>query len=256
MAQLIFLGTAAALPEQHRTNTSLAVVDEAATRGLLIDCGGDVYGALCRSGLVPDVIDDVLITHAHIDHIGSLPSLLESFRLGGRTRALRILAIPEVLSVAQRLVSVFDFEITLDNWTFPVTFQPVTPGEQMELAGIPVTCYRMDHTVPSVGVRMELTQGTIAYTSDTQPNPTLRQLAQGARLLITECTFLKSGEPHARSSRHMTTVDAGRAASEAQAHTLVLVHQGPWSADLARAEIREVFAGDVVIPADGDRIVV
>jgi len=178
------------------------------------------------------------------------------FGLGGRTRPLRILAIPEVLSVAQRLVEVFDFELTLDSWTFPVSFQAVTPGERMDLAGNPVTCFRMDHTVPSVGVRIELAQGTVAYTSDTQPNPAMQQLAQGARLLITECTFLKSGEAHARSSRHMTTLDAGRAAADAQVHTLVLVHQGPWSAEQARVEIREVFAGDVVIPADGDRIMV
>lgn len=122
MARILFLGTCAALPAAHRTNTTLAVQPDESSAGLLIDCGGDVYGAMLRAGLGPDAIGDLLITHAHIDHIGSLPSLLESWRLGGRTTPLRIWALPEVLDVAQKLIAAFDFELTLDAWTYDVSF--------------------------------------------------------------------------------------------------------------------------------------
>ncbi len=115
MARLIFLGTSAALPTAERTNALLAVIPDTQPSGLLIDCGGDVYAALQRARLGPDAISDLLITHAHIDHIGSLSSLIESLRLGGRTTPLRIYALPEVIEVARRIVQVFDYELTLDS---------------------------------------------------------------------------------------------------------------------------------------------
>src|SRR5437660_11894688 len=99
MARLLFVGTAAALPTARRTNAILAITGANEKGGLLIDCGGDTYGALLRAGLGPDDLDDLFITHAHIDHIGSLPSLIESYRLGGRAKPLRIWAQPGVLGV-------------------------------------------------------------------------------------------------------------------------------------------------------------
>ncbi len=115
MARLIFLGTSAALPTAERTNALIAVIPDTQPAGLLIDCGGDVYSALQRARLGPDAIGDLLITHAHIDHIGSLPSLIESLRLGGRTTPLRIYALPEVIEVARRIVQVFDYDYTSDT---------------------------------------------------------------------------------------------------------------------------------------------
>src|SRR5262249_45763214 len=43
MPRLIFLGTAAALPQLDRANTALALIDEEAPDSLLIDCGGDPF---------------------------------------------------------------------------------------------------------------------------------------------------------------------------------------------------------------------
>lgn len=75
MAQVIFLGTAAALPTGDRSNTALAIPAEAGSSGLLVDTGGDIYPALCRAGLAQDALSDLFITHAHIDHIGGATQL-------------------------------------------------------------------------------------------------------------------------------------------------------------------------------------
>lgn len=255
MARLTFLGTGAALPTATRTNTTLAFQSNAATPGLLIDCGGDVYGALLRSHYAPDAIGDLLITHAHIDHVGGLPSLLESLRLGGRRAPLRILALPEVLAVARRLIAVYDFELTLDNWTYDVQFAEVAHGEELSLGGMPGRIVAMDHALPSVGVRLEQPNGAIAYTSDTQPNPNIATLATGARMLISECTFLRADEAHARNSKHTTAFEAGQAAAACGVATLALVHLGVGDAiEAARAEVAQSFTGAVLIPNDGDGI--
>lgn len=255
MARMIFLGTGAALPYANRTNTTIAVLPDSTTPGLLIDCGGDVYSAMLRAHIASDAISDLLITHAHIDHIGSLPSLLESYRLGGRMSPLRIWALPEVLSIAQRLITVYDYEIKLHDWTYGISFSSIEHGQKLTLGGIPARILAMDHSIPSIGVRLELPGGAIAYTCDTQPTPNVAELAHGARMLITECTFLRADERYARSSKHTTAFEAGQEAATSSVATLVLVHIGVGDAiDAARAEAAQSFSGEILIPNDGDSL--
>jgi ribonuclease BN (tRNA processing enzyme) len=257
MARLTFLGIAAALPTAHSMNTSLAVTGETDKGGLLIDCGGDAYGGLLRAGFGANDLGDLFITHAHIDHIGSLPSLIESFRLGGRAKPLHVWALPEVMAVARKLIAAFDFELHLDNWTYDVSFHEVEHGEELTLGGYKARALRMDHAVPSAGLRLELPRGPVAYTSDTQPNPALLELGRGARLLITECTFLREHVEYARITKHLTAYEAGQQAAACGAKTLALVHIGEGESmaeEQARAEAAEAFAGEVLTPADGDAL--
>ena len=254
MARLIFLGTSAALPTIVRANTMLAVMPDGEAPGLLIDCGDRVYAALERAELTRDAISDLFITHAHIDHIGALPSLIESLRLSGRRAPLRIWAIPEVLSVARGLLSVFAFELTLDDWAFDVTLAPVEPGEELTLAGIPARIARMDHSVPSAGIRLELPGGPVTYTCDTQPTPAIRELGSGSRLVIAECTFLQAQMAIARASKHKTAIEAGEQASLCGARELAMVHVGLWEPQQGMDEASRAFTGTVIIPNDGDEL--
>lgn len=256
MARAVFLGTAAALPVADRSNTALAVVGDTEP-GVLIDAGGDIYGALLRANLARDELSDLFITHAHIDHIGSLPSLIESFRLGGRHTALRIVGLPEVIETARQIIEVFRYELTLDSWTFAVSYTVVEDGQQLSLGGIPATIARVDHTLPCAGLRLTFPGGDFAYTSDTQPTPAIQRLAQGARVLVTECTYLNENASYARGSRHMTALEAGQQAAACGVKTLGLVHLGlaaGWTTDDARAEAAQAFSGDIVTPSDGDEL--
>ena len=257
MARVIFLGTAAALPVGDRSNTALAILGDSTSPGVLIDTGGDTYGALCRAKLAQDELSDLFITHAHIDHIGSLPSLIESYRLGGRHTPLNIYGLPEVIEAAQQIIQVFGYELTLDTWSFEVTYTAVEDGQQLPLGGMPATIARMDHTLPSAGLRLALPGGDFTYTSDTQPTPAIQRLGQGTRMLVTECTYLNDNANYARVSRHMTALEAGQQAAACEASTLALVHLGVaagWTAAAARAEAAQAFSGEVLVPDDGDEV--
>jgi ribonuclease Z len=257
MARLIFLGTGAALPTAERGNTALAIAGPAEADWLLVDCGGDVYRALLRAHLPADAVKDLLITHAHIDHIGGLPALIESFRLGGRGAPLRVWALPEVLVIARRLLDTFSYELTLNTWPFAVTLHALEPRQDLTLAGMPARVAHMDHALPSVGLRLEVPGGAICYSCDTQPTPALPELARDVALLITECTFLHQGLAHARQSRHMTALEAGQQATAAHAGRLALVHLGVaegWTAEAARAEAASAFGGPIFVPSDGAAI--
>lgn len=255
MARLNFLGTAAALPQADRANTMLALWGEEATPGVLVDCGSGVYDALLRARVAPDAIGDLYISHAHIDHIGGLPSLIESYRLGGRTLPLHIWAIPEVLAIARGVVDLFGYELTLESWSFPVQFHEVGELDALTLGGIPARVARMQHTVPCAGVRFTLPGGDIAYTSDTQPHDAIAAFASGARLLITECTYPHQAVASARASKHMTALEAGQLAARCGVRALAVVHLGlgqEMTEERMRDEITGAFSGQVYIPHDGE----
>lgn len=257
MARVIFLGTAAALPVADRGNTALAVLGDENSPGLLIDTGGDIYPALCRATLAQDELSDLFITHAHIDHIGSLPSLIESYRLGGRHSPLHIFGLPEVMATARQIVETFSYELTLDTWSFEVIYSTVEDGDRLTLGGMPATIARMDHTLPCAGVRLALPNGDFVYTSDTQPTPAIQRLGQGARTLVTECTYLNDGVNYARTSRHTTALEAGQQASACGVETLALVHlgvAGGWTPEAACAEAAQAFSGAIIAPHDGDEM--
>lgn len=257
MSRLIFLGTGAALPTAERGNTALAVSNSAGERWLLIDCGADAYRGLARAGLGPDAVQDLVITHAHIDHIGGLASLIESFRLSGRCDPLTIWAIAEPLAVARQIMDLFSYELTLDEWPFTVDLRELPADSDLTLAGIPARAAPMDHALPSVGLRLDLPLGPVCYTCDTQPTPRLPDLARDVSLLITECTFLQRDVAWARRSKHLTALEAGQQAKESGAHALALVHigaEGDWTADDARAEAASAYGGRILIPNDGDSI--
>jgi ribonuclease Z len=256
MGQLNFLGTGSALPSADRANTALAINADGAS-WLQVDAGGDPYRALLRGGIAADGVKDVVITHAHIDHVGGLPSLIESFRIANRRAPLRIWAIPEVLTMVNSLLALYSYELTLDHWPFAVTLHTIEPGHALTLAGIPVRAARMDHALPSIGLRLELPRGPICYSCDTQPTPALSELARDAALLITECTFLGRDESFARLTRHMTAVEAGRQATASGAQMLALVHLGAaegWNVEDARVEAASSFSGPILIPFDGQVI--
>lgn len=58
-------------------NTSAYYIDKEEKSLLLIDCGENVFEKLGKKGLLEDIQKvNIVITHLHSDHVGSLPSLI------------------------------------------------------------------------------------------------------------------------------------------------------------------------------------
>jgi ribonuclease Z len=251
-----FLGTGNALPSIDRANTALALVAAPGDPAILIDCGGDPYRALLRAGITAGRISDLIITHAHIDHIGGLPSLVESFRIAGRTTPLHIYAIPHAMQVVRNLFATFAFELTLDRWPFAVELYELTPGETITVGNFTITPIATEHSIPSVGLRAVSTadpQGPVfAYTSDTMIAPVLQEIARDATFLIAEATYMRGHEEAARVVRHMTAHQAAEVAAKGNAQSLALVHLSVSHDDErhVQREARQHFRGDVFIPHD------
>ena len=84
MFELVFLGTAAAVPSAERGLPAL-LVGRGADR-FLVDCGEGTQRQLMRAGLGFRGLQHVLLTHAHLDHVLGLAGLLATlalYRVGG-----------------------------------------------------------------------------------------------------------------------------------------------------------------------------
>src|SRR5260370_17634341 len=89
MFDLVFLGTAAAVPSAERGLPALLVAKGASR--FLIDCGEGTQRQLMRAGLGFRGLTHVLLTHAHLDHVLGLAGLLATFALYRVDRTIEIL---------------------------------------------------------------------------------------------------------------------------------------------------------------------
>ena len=79
MEQLLnFIGRGSCFNEDQHNNSAFFVLPEYNVF-TLIDCGGDIFKQILRLKLIDDNIKtvNIIITHLHSDHVGSLGSLIE-----------------------------------------------------------------------------------------------------------------------------------------------------------------------------------
>lgn len=246
MAKLIFLGTAAAVPDAKHENTHLVVATK--RRMLLIDCPGNPVVRMQQVGIdAADQLTDLLLTHFHPDHVSGLPILLQTMWLQGRSAALRVHGLDFTLRQAQRMLKLFDWE----TWSemFPVQFSEIPEQEMyMVFDDVEMRLYTspVSHYLPTLGARIELDGGrrSLAYSCDTRPCPALTRLAEGVDILIHEATGEHFG--------HSSAAQAGETARQAGAKSLYLVHYPVWKSDPLPLvdQARAVFGGEVKLAQD------
>ncbi len=103
MFELVFLGTAAAVPSAERGSPAL-LVGHGALR-LLVDCGEGTQRQLMRAGLGFRGLGYVLLTHAHLDHVGGLPGLVATRALYGLKEPLEIVGSGETIAFIGRTLA-------------------------------------------------------------------------------------------------------------------------------------------------------
>jgi ribonuclease Z len=220
MSVLHVLGSGAAYSDGWRTTTMLALEGPAGV--VVVDCGGDVVQRLLAHGLDPLRITALIVTHEHADHVGGLPLMLERLWLAGRRTPLPVIGIAPAVDQAVRLHDAFD----TSRWPEYAGIAPrivdhrpgtlVLDDADWRITGAPGV-----HAVPVIGLRIEPKDGgsVVAYSCDTAYEPAIVDLARGADLLLHEAA--------GPSPMHASASEAARAAAEAKAGRLVLVHLPP-----------------------------
>lgn len=264
MRRVIFLGTASAVTLPTRDYTSL--VFKMGEQLILVDTGTNVFAAMQQAGINPLLLEDIILTHRHIDHLAGLPALFDQMRLAisstqpGLKRPIRIFGLPETIETASTLLDTFAFERleeTLDISLIAVAAEPGTSVLTGE--GFSITAYPAVHAEPCMSVRIQCTDGTaVAYSADTQPHPGMKAAYTDLDLLIHECTFTAAdAAAHGPFRGHCSTADVAAIAHANAPLRLVLVHLG-WTAlhhlEEMRQEVAAGFHGTILVPQDGDSI--
>jgi len=244
MNRFIILGSANAVPKINQENTHLYV--QAESTRILVDCGDNALVSLKKNKIDPNTITDLILTHFHPDHAGSLPLFIMTMWLEKRTQPLTIHGLEFTLDRAKALLGLFGWS----NWTglYPVSFNPVDDEGFTTLlqdVNLSVSGTAVKHLIPTIGLRFDFADGkSVAYSCDTEPCKSLMKLAKGADILLQESAGSGKG--------HTSAAEAGEIATAAMVKHLVLIHydQNAGGQQLMSAA-RENFSGEVSLAVDG-----
>jgi len=173
---------------------------------ILIDAGTGL-NELSLSELC--AIDHVFITHSHLDHICSLPFLVDSTGWI-RTRPLTVHASAETIEALKK--HIFNWTIWPDFSVIPNAKQPVMRframalGEVVELQGRKIRSVPANHTVPAVGYHIDSGQGSLVFSGDTHSNDSFWEVVnqiENLRYLLIETAFSEGEKALADLSLHL-----------------------------------------------------
>lgn len=128
-------------------------------------------------------ITDVLLTHAHLDHIVGLPFLGDTV-FGQISESISIISIQEVIDSLRQ--HIFNNLIWPDFTRLPrqgqpvFQFQPVYPDHTCVVAELEFTPFSVSHTVPGVGYLIREKETGILFSGDTGRIEEIIQIIESA----------------------------------------------------------------------------
>jgi ribonuclease BN (tRNA processing enzyme) len=155
-------------------------------------------------------IERVLVTHAHMDHIGDLPVLLDA-RLQMDAPTLEVAGLRETLDALR--AHIFNGVVWPDFAALSGTAGPALAYRRLEperperLGSHTVRAVPMHHSVPSAGYLVGDGTRTLAYSGDTGPTARFWELVQATTdlcALITEVSFPDERRELALTTGHLT----------------------------------------------------
>ena len=238
------LGCSGAIAKDCRTTSFL--IDES----VLIDAGTGV-GDLTLDEMRK--IDDVYLTHSHLDHIAALPLMLDAVS-SLRQTPVQIHALPQTLEALSQ--HIFNNIIWPDFSSIPsaanpfMRFCPLHVGEQRATAGVVVEVLPAVHTVPAVGyaVRGQDRKEWWVFSGDTERNPAFweRVNALPVAMLVMETAFSERESALARRSLHLSpqSLLAELRLFKKRSCPVYITHTKPAETDIIMGEIGGLLAAE------------
>jgi ribonuclease BN (tRNA processing enzyme) len=155
-------------------------------------------------------VRDVIVTHPHMDHVATLPILLDDL-FAGLHAPLRVHATEEIIALLER--DVF-------NWTiYPrfselanahgrvMEYAPFRAGEEFDVAHLRVRAVPVSHSVPTVGLVVSDGRTTVAFSSDTRSTEEFWRVVNATpdvSAVLVEASFPDTMRALADVSGHLT----------------------------------------------------
>ncbi len=240
------LGTTGYHPSDTRHTSCYMLAKD----GIVLDAG---TGSYRLAPLIETDSIDILLSHAHLDHVAGLTFLLDVFfqrpvktvRLWGKSdklNAVRDHLFHESLFPVPLRIDLYPID-NLDS--FSIGIGSLEPG----VPPVVVDWKEQEHPGGSVAYRLhwKVLDKTLVYATDTTGDESddMRQWIDGADLLMHECYFKDHEKEWALKTGHCWTTRAANIAKHGRVKKLLLTHVSPLvtgndPVDIAKA--RSIFA--------------
>jgi ribonuclease BN (tRNA processing enzyme) len=240
--KLRVLGCSGGIGGRHLRTTSLLVDHD-----VLIDAGTGVAD-LSIAELA--VIDHVFLTHSHLDHIASLPLMIDTVA-DRRNKPLTVYGSEAVLSILRN--HIFNWAIWPDFSEVPnadkpfMRYQSIELGQVVTLDGRRISALPAEHTVPAVGYHLDSGKSSLVFSGDTGVcNPFWHAVNRITNLkhLIIECAFSNHEQRLAIVSKHlcpdMLASELQKLERECEIH---ITHLKPGRIEVTMEEIENCLGG-------------
>jgi len=173
---------------------------------ILIDAGTGV-GDLTIDELL--LIDHIFITHSHLDHIVSIPFLMDTV-MGLRAHPVTVHATAETIKVLKE--HIFNWKVWPDFNVIPsaeeafLLYSEIKIGQTTKLGKRSITAVPANHVVPAVGYHIDSGKNSLVFTGDTTTCDKLWQhvnAIENLKYLIIETAFSNGEIELAKISKHL-----------------------------------------------------
>ena len=214
--RIIFMGSNPWPPRLTQASTCI-MVELGQSKRLFFDFGpGCTRNIIANQVPVPE-INDIFITHLHIDHYGDLPYLWQFAPFNGRWKPLRVIG-PSGRAPEMGTRAMCEHMKKMGAWTSAWAVGPIADGYEIEVNefdfrddggvcydkdGVRVTHWRRSHGVDGASAyRLDWNGLSFVWTGDGKPDQLTAKYAKGVDVFVTEMAIdmvnlwaLKQGVP-------------------------------------------------------------
>jgi ribonuclease BN (tRNA processing enzyme) len=222
VSEVVFIGTSDAFGAGGRRQS--AILLRAGSGAMLLDCGATTGSGLDALGIERDEVDAILVSHFHADHFGGIPLLLlAALYEDRRTRPLRIAGPRGIERRVHELATAMGHGLENRPFAFPISFEEIGPGSNLELGPVRARAFATHHTPDSQphGFVLDCGGSRVAYSGDTGWFDGLPRAVAGAHLFISECTYRRASFEY-----HLNLETLEQRRSEFDCGRIVLTHLG------------------------------
>jgi ribonuclease BN (tRNA processing enzyme) len=190
------------------------------------------------------LIDHVFITHAHMDHVTSIPFIVDTVGWM-RSKPLTIYATAETIDILK--THLFNWKLWPDFSQIPDTtnpslqYQEISVGRPVSVGGRKITALPANHVVPAVGFLIDSGKRSLAFTGDTTSSDALwRAVNEVSNLgyLIVETALSDRERELAVASKHLCpSLLAAELGKLKLTPEIYITHLKPREAELIMEEI-------------------
>jgi len=174
----------------------------------VIDAGNILLGL----GSEASIIDNILLTHSHMDHIADIPFLIDVF-FSSRTSTLNIYGTKETLRNLKKHILNWEIwpdftKISLNNSDImSITLHEISLNKEFKLNNLTLKAIKTNHTNGSCGYVVEKNNNAIFFTADTTTCPNIwNEINNNQKInsVIVDVSFTSNHRELAIESKHFT----------------------------------------------------